>query len=168
MKSVIFISISFSMLFLSLSPNLFSFPWYFSGAAIVCINIYLLAVLFSAAAKSDNKLEKESASEKFTSAIIPEKRLGLFIFSKLIATLIFGFANLYLGLHNGVKTGSSYLTSFYDGVYFSVVTISTAGFGDFVAVTDTAKGFVMWEIASGVLLVAGGFGLLISRLSNFD
>jgi hypothetical protein len=30
------------------------------------------------------------------------------------------------------------------------------------------KGFVMWEIASGVLLVAGGFGLLISRLSNFD
>jgi hypothetical protein len=168
MKSFIFISIAFGMLFLSLSPYLFSLSWYYSGASIICIDIYLLAVLFSAAAKSDNKLEKESTREKFTSALIPEKRLGLFIFSKLLATLIFGFANLYLGLQNGVKTGTSYLTSFYDSVYFSMVTISTAGFGDFVPVTDTAKGFVMWEIASGVLLVAGGFGLLISRLSNFD
>src|SRR4030095_9024644 len=98
-KSVIFILAAFGLLFLSLLPSLFCMPSWYSAISVVCINVYLLVVLFAAAAKSDIKLRTGSAWERFSTAIIPDKRLGLAIFSKLLGTLIFGFANLYLGLH---------------------------------------------------------------------
>ena len=166
-KPVIFISAAFGLLFLSLSPTLFGMPSRYAAISIICVNVYLFILLFAAASKSDIKLEKGSAWERFATIIVPDKRLGLAIFSKLLGTFIFGFANLYLGLHNGVKAGNLYLDRFYDSLYFSIVTISTAGYGDFVPVSDQAKALVMWELGSGILLMAGGFGLLISRLSNF-
>ena len=167
MKSIILFFMAISMLFLSLLPRIFSLSSYYAAAAIVFADLYLVSTLFSAAAKTDIKLKKNSAWDRFTNAVLPSKREGLVIFGLLLPTLIFGFANLYIELPGGVKHGDLYLTGFYDGVYFSCITIATVGYGDFVPVSHAAKAFVLWELGSGILLVVGGFGLLISRLANY-
>lgn len=48
----------------------------------------------------------------------------------------------------------------YHFLYFSVITLSTVGFGDIVAIAPTAKSFVMIESVTGIFYLA----VLVSRL----
>ena len=59
------------------------------------------------------------------------------------------------------------LRSRMDAVYFSAVTITTVGYGDFVPGRPEARALVLWELATGTLLLAGGYSLLISKLADF-
>jgi hypothetical protein len=58
------------------------------------------------------------------------------------------------------------LRSRLDAVYFSGVTITTVGYGDFVPGRPAARLLVLWEIATGIFLIAGAFPLVVSRLSE--
>jgi len=51
--------------------------------------------------------------------------------------------------------------------YYSAVTITTLGYGDFVPVAKSARRLVIWELGTGLLLLVGIFSLLISRLADF-
>lgn len=54
-----------------------------------------------------------------------------------------------------------------DGLYFSLVTITTVGYGDYKA-TDDARWYVMAEICSGALLLLLAFPLLVSRMADWS
>jgi voltage-gated potassium channel len=58
-------------------------------------------------------------------------------------------------------------SSYIDSLYFSLVTLTTVGYGDIVPLTEFARKIVMLEIVSGFLVLIGAFPLLISRISNF-
>lgn len=152
---------------LALAPQLFSLSPIYSGVAVLCVNIYITAILFSAAIKSDIKLVEGSRTERFVTAILPKKRLGLVLFAFLLFVLVFGFANLYLGLKDGVKNGNLNLGGFFDSIYFSAVTITTIGDGVLVPASNAAKGIVMWELGSGILFFSCGLGVFLMRLSIF-
>ena len=54
-----------------------------------------------------------------------------------------------------------------DALYFSVVTITTVGYGDLHPVMASTKMLVMGEIGSGVLMLVWALPLLVSRLANW-
>jgi len=61
------------------------------------------------------------------------------------------------GVHESLK----------DFIYFSLVTLTTLGYGDITPISNEARQLVVHEISSGFLLLIGAFPLLISRISNF-
>lgn len=66
-------------------------------------------------------------------------------------------------LCQGERTFSQSLVRFVDAAYFSTITLSTAGYGDIVPVSDLAKVLVSVEIIVGF----GLLGFLLSRVAGF-
>ncbi len=58
------------------------------------------------------------------------------------------------------------LTGPLDAFYFSLVTITTLGYGDF-APTGDARLLVVWQLATGLLLLVGIFPFVVSRVADF-
>jgi Ion channel len=133
-----------------------------SWPAIAMTDLYLLSVLLVAAILSDVK-ERKTTPWKFLERILPTKTAGLFVAALLLAALVSGFAGLYLDLSSDQL--SKPLDGPIDALYFSFVTITTVGFGDYAPVSAFAKVLVMGQLTSGTLLLFGGFSLLIASLS---
>jgi len=84
----------------------------------------------------------------------------LTLFGALILLTIFSFATDYTCLiHNyknsisGFSESSSYIQSLFDGLYFSIVTFSTVGYGDMVPLTRAAKTIVVIEMSMSFLII---------------
>jgi hypothetical protein len=82
--------------------------------------------------------------------------------------IVAGFAYLYLHTAKVVRSGcSNAITSAGDALYFSVVTITTLGFGDMTPFSSWAKFLVTAEVLTGlvflVLVVATIVGLSTKR-----
>jgi ion channel len=54
------------------------------------------------------------------------------------------------------------LKSFFDAVYFSVMTITTTGYGDFAPSVWSTRLLAMWEVLSGLLLIAMALAIYLS------
>jgi hypothetical protein len=114
--------------------------------------------------------------------IMPHSSAGVFLVAGMVlVAFIFGYANLYVA-SRGVVQQSFEIVEGQRGptvepgrwevvrepkeaVYFSIVTMSTLGYGDCLPATETAKRLVAWEIASGFLMVFVVFPLMVSRLA---
>lgn len=109
--------------------------------------------------------------------LLPHKFTGLLVLASLFIALILSFSAMYLHCEGICAPGkascdqaSSALEALHspmDGVYFSVVTMMTLGYGDLVPVTRTARLLVTWELFSGWLLLLMGFPLLLSRMASY-
>ena len=135
---------------------------FLSYPTIVVTDLYLFLVLLFAAIRSDAKPDAIYVSSKCLKQIFPSKTAGVFIIAFLLTGLVSGFAGLYLN-----TSLSQPLEGPLDALYFSSVTMMTVGFGDYVPLGEGAKLLVMGQLVSGMLLLFGGFPLLISRLSTF-
>jgi hypothetical protein len=86
----------------------------------------------------------------------------------LFAALYQQLALLCLESHGplcqGERPFSQSLVRFVDAAYFSTITLSTAGYGDIVPVSDLAKVLVSLEIILGF----GLLGFLLSRIAGFS
>lgn len=123
-------------------------------------DLYILIALFVAASNSDAMEEKRSISTFLSDYYFPNRRIGLIIFILIFLIILFGFAAVFNGRVDHFLDKA-------DRLYFSFTTLTTVGYGDFTPHTPVAKYLIMYEMASGVLLFAGGLGFLISRLSIF-
>ena len=100
----------------------------------------------------------------------PNRSIGL----RFVAygNLIAGFATLYLWT-GGISVGTEptcgntlYLQSRLDALYFSCVTITTLGYGDFQPTCGWSKIFVMVQTLSGFLLLALMLGVFVGMLGR--
>jgi len=141
--------------------------WWLGLICIVIAEIYLVAVLALAAYRSD-KVSRDSNFEvpNWMNNVFPTRLVGCFVVISLLVTLTLSFASLYIALNSSVPFKVPFNSSF-DAIYFSYVTISTLGYGDFSPVSDLAKSVVLLQLSSGLLLLVGVFPLLISRISKF-
>lgn len=122
-----------------------------SWTSIILVDTYLILILAWAAIKSDIDIKGDN--------FLPTKTSSLIIFTLVFSTVVFGFAGVF---HQSFKID---INEPFDAVYFSFSIITTIG--ECSTENSYLKGVVMWEISTGLLLFAGIFGLLISRISDY-
>ncbi|MEI2701393.1 MAG: potassium channel family protein [Baekduia sp.] len=82
--------------------------------------------------------------------------------SAVIGTLVVVFAYTYAGLSASNPDAFNEAVGRIDGIYLSVTTLSTVGFGDIVARTDTARLIVTGQIIIDLIVVVGVVRLLMA------
>ena len=168
--------------------------WPLGGMATIAVlvDLYLLFALVEAAfrsAKADNHPKTKWKLE------LPSRTSSLVILPLLLVAAVFAFAGMYRQqtcgiIHTIAETDSMYgakrdtaltapdatcivkervepLRRKLDAVYFSAVTIMTVGYGDFAPGRPAARLLVLWEFATGLLLLVGAFPLVVSRIADF-
>lgn len=122
-----------------------------SWVSLILVDTYLILILAWAAIKSDIEIKDDN--------LLPTKTSSLIIFTFLFFTVVFGFAGLF------IQSNLIDFNETFDAIYFSFSIITTIG--ECSTENSYLKGIVIWEISSGLLLFAGIFGLLISRISDY-
>jgi voltage-gated potassium channel Kch len=147
------------------------------AVSIAVTNLYVLSMLRCCAIASTPNLSrrpygrgvKSSSNERWeVIPYLPTRMTALVLMPILLAALIAAFAGFYLATNGGVvdsQTPARPLVSRLDALYFSFVTITTLGYGDFHPVSALAKCCVMCEVASGLIMLVGALPLLIGRLT---
>jgi voltage-gated potassium channel len=83
-----------------------------------------------------------------------------------IITLIFiSSATIYETEYQAVGT---HIRTYTDGLYFTVITLSTVGYGDFTPVTETGRIVTMLMILSGMIFVPWQAGKLLRVIIHFE
>jgi voltage-gated potassium channel len=86
----------------------------------------------------------------------------MFVF--LLVALVCSFGMLYVN-SGDIYKGNEQLTTSVDAAYFSLVTITTLGYGDFAPRCAHGRALVMAELGSGLLLLLLFVPVLASRLA---
>jgi hypothetical protein len=132
-----------------------------SPISVIIVDMYLISVLVFAAWRSDNRtIDPPEWMKQF----FPSRLFGLIVVFGLVFAVILCFANFYIQLGYEFKPNICSIT---DAIYFSVVTLTTVGYGDFAPTCVHAKLLVMFDLFNTTLLLLGMFPLLIGRLSSF-
>jgi hypothetical protein len=142
--------------------NLFHNPhngWWIAEISIFVVDVYIFFLLVLAALK----LPKH----------IPERQVALVTIPVLFLVLVVSFGRLYIQNGHVVRSVnpcaqlSDSLRHPADAAYFSLVTITTLGYGDYAPERE-ARHLVVGELFSGALLLFLAFPVLGSRLAQFD
>jgi hypothetical protein len=128
-------------------------------AAIAVADGYLCVVLVLAALRTDHAPTFRN-EYPWIARWFPRRAAGFLLIAFLLATVIFGFAGLYIGTDVFLAD-----KSWLDAIYIS---FQTLGFSDFQPKAGHGQRVVIAQLASGVLLLIGAFPLLISRMSAFE
>lgn len=166
------------------------FKWHgsLSGIVVILTNGYLLAILIEAANRAGEERKIKDgillAKPAYYFPFPAKSWLGVLILF-IVITTVFGFANMYIASAEVIYVGPSIdilATSTTSGIsipppsiledkiealYFSLVTMITLGYGDFVPATTDTRLLVMWQLATGGLLVIGVFPLIVARVADF-
>jgi hypothetical protein len=141
-------------------------PW-ISFAVIIGADIYIISLLIIVGLHADRRASlRESLPYRFPAFVI-----GAFLF----IGLLHAFGNLYL--HSEVQCPANancsmdkirpHIENPGDALYFSIVTMSTLGYGDFYPGGPEARHIVIWQLANSVLLIVLLLPLVVSRFATF-
>jgi hypothetical protein len=134
-------------------------PTCISGTMIAALNLYLLAVLVVAANRA------AGSPPPWMNDVFPARTWSLAQVAFLAIIAVFGFANMYR--QGGAVLNNGYPSGKLDAIYFSMVTLTTLGYGDILP-THEGRLLVIWQLGTGVLLLIGIFPFVIARISNFE
>jgi hypothetical protein len=181
----------FALAALSVLSWLFGWNGYVSAFAVLLCNSYLVSVLVEASLRAERGRKvlggvPQPKAPRFMEFPAPSWTLLQVQF--LLVVAIFGFANIYIkngGVryqgpptiaeqagHKAEGSASSMadptpLVNRIDALYYSTVTLSTVGYGDFAPISSGARLLVMWQLGTGMLMLLGVFPLIIGRLGDF-
>jgi hypothetical protein len=145
--------------------------------SVAITNLFVVSLLRCCAVASTSNLARKPRGRAVKSAdhqrwevfpYLPTRMAALILLPILLSALIIAFGGLYLSTDGGVvnsETPAQPLVSRLDAVYFSFVTITTLGYGDFHPASAVSKWAVMGEVTSGLTMLAGAVPLLIARLT---
>jgi hypothetical protein len=139
-----------------------------SAAVVVAIDCYLLLLIILMALKGDKRGNR--AYELIVPHRVPAFIGGILLF----AGLIHSFGNMYIhsdGISGGgapcCKIAPSHLETPVDAIYFSMVTMTTLGYGDFTANDQFSRLLVIWQLCTSVLMLLFFVPLMMSRIAAF-
>ena len=105
-------------------------------------------------------------TEEFFFGRISMLRLQVMRIAFTIVSIIFIWAG-FIHYAESSRAGSSIVT-FDDSLYYTIVTLSTVGFGDITPVTRLGRFFTLLLILSGMILIPWQAGRLVSLLVRRD
>ena len=151
---------------------------------ILILNIYIVAMCIECARRStrDSQSSPTGNGEAQDNDPIwfelPNRGWAILLVMLLTLTNVSGFANLYIQ-SEGIETSKFYntekglsietipLTSKLDALYFSAVTVTTLGYGDFLP-NEKGRIYVLSQLASGLLLLFYVIPIVASRISSWE
>ena len=139
---------------------------------------------------SPSSKKSENGTKDYSFLQFPDRHVGLLQIVFLFFIVITSFASMYLAsggvVHNTKDVACLKLPDDHcfdnpgdpccaapvvdtktKAVYFSIVTLSTLGYGDFAPASETARVIVVWEIVTSILLIIGVLQFLLARITNF-
>jgi len=181
----------FALAALSVVCWLFGWSGYVSALAVLLCNLYLVSVLVEASLRAQQERKflggvPQPKPPRFME--FPAQGWTLLQVQFLMVVAIFGFANMYIKSgdirYQGPPTiveqadhkadGSSSssaapgpLVNRIDALYYSAVTLSTVGYGDFAPASKAARPLVVWQLGTAMLMLLGVFPLIVGRISDF-
>lgn len=146
--------------------------WFGIGGAVsvFVVDFYMVCVFFIAAIQSDVKAGNldfalyHNLGKKWV--WLPIRTAGLIMVGIFFLTDVLGFAAVFRALPEGYFNHP--FMHWWEAVYFSIVTIATVGYGDFLPTKAWSQIIIIGQIASGLLLLAGIVSFAIARISGFD
>jgi voltage-gated potassium channel Kch len=162
-----------------------------SAVAVLLSNAYLVSILIEASLRAQQERKvlngvPQPKPHRFLK--FPDQSWSLLQVQFLLVIVVFGFANLYVKSgetryqgtattleqpdhrvadSSPIKTKPPTSAGRVDALYFSVVTLSTVGYGDFAPTSSKARLLVLWELGTGMLMLLGVFPLIVGRISDF-
>jgi len=164
----IHLAISIILAGTSILSLVYFLPAYISSASAIGLIVYVFILLLECASKSEH--EGTNSSTKILIEL-PHETWALFLVQLLILTNVFSFANLYLESGEVINSLASsdeqifYLSSRIDALYYSFVTLTTLGYGDFFPSGAVSRLLVVLQLFSGALLLLFIVPVLGSRIS---
>jgi len=136
--------------------------WVFAGGVLIVVAVTLWVSQDIAAFMLDTGLAFEGLFETLAEAFLP-----LYAFLVFYSTVVIVFGALYrvIDVHSAtvhfLVDGAPYKLTFMDGLYFSLITMSTVGYGHIVPESPEIRGLVSVQIIIGVVLLLFGFAELM-------
>lgn len=168
--------------------GILSLAWDWHAVAIVLmllINVYMFALFVETGLRSS---DRSSGPKGPNIMSLPNRFWGPLQLLVLFIAAVSCFARLYIhtdAIQHVVSdkgyeavdsaevasdeqpNASEYLSDEIDAFYFSLVTITTLGYGDYAPASPTARHIVIWELVTTAQLVLFAFPLVTSRLSDY-
>jgi hypothetical protein len=162
-EDVCHLSIGTLLLGFSIASIYFGFGLCVTVLLIMLLNLYLVALTVECAMRSS------ADSNKSIMFKLPNRTWALLLIVLLLIANISSFANIYLqsgGIEYKENEASVVMKDKWDSIYFSAVTVTTLGYGDF---TPNKKGrkYVIFHLASGLLLLFYVVPIVASRISTW-
>ncbi len=111
------------------------------------------------------KLLRYSNSLKEFLTVFKERKFELFTLALMYVTVV-SFAATIMYVYEGPKGVNENVEDFFDAIYWSIITISTVGYGDVTPVTLWGKVVTLILIISGFLVIAFGTSIITTGLSD--
>jgi voltage-gated potassium channel len=94
----------------------------------------------------------------------------LMLYSLLVVVFgcLYRIADLYIGLPQFMVHGTPAPLAFTDALYFSVITLSTLGYGDIVPFTSLVRALAAMEVVFGMLMLLFGFSEIMRSAAPGD
>lgn len=158
----------------------------FRWPAAIDVTLIAAANVFVLLALTEVSLRAGPRPEQTVLVPLPDRGLALPQVILLLTTVVASFGNLYV--HTGAvrhlvpdKADSTdaagkfrptaepeYLTDPGEAFYFSLVTVTTLGYGDHVPASPAARWLVVWELLTGSLMLLLAVPLVLTRLTTFQ
>jgi hypothetical protein len=165
MKNIIWLIVGFVIALLSCLSLIFSWPRIASELLILWLCLCLVSLIIECSLRSFRKKPGRQLIE------LPDRTWALLLIVFFLSANISSFANLYIkseGIACQIGCTTPILEDVDDAIYYSVVTLTTLGYGDFVPYNKEARRYVVYQLVSGVLLLLFLFPIVASRLSELD
>ena len=184
----------FALATLGVLSWLFGWNGYVSAFAVLLCNSYLVSILIEASLRAEQERKfvggvPQPKAPRFME--FPARVWTLLQVQFLLVVAIFGFANMYIkdgGIRyqgtpavveqpdpqadqkadvSSASAGAGPLLNRIDALYYSAVTLSTVGYGDFAPTSSAARLLVIWQLGTAMLMLLGVFPLIVGRISDF-
>jgi hypothetical protein len=130
---------------------------YASGSVAVLLDCYLLILLGLAAFRGSGHIKVQ----------VPHRFWALVIVLIMFVGIVTSFGAMYIESCTIFDGNRNPLLLPRDGLYFSMVTLSTLGYGDYAPI-DSGRTIVIFELASGLLYLLLLVPVVASRLADFS
>jgi voltage-gated potassium channel len=97
--------------------------------------------------------------------VIKERKFELFTLALLYITVVF-FSSTIMFIYEGPVGVNPKIVDFFDALYWSIITISTVGYGDVTPITIEGKLVTLILIIAGFLVIAFGTSIITTGLSD--